>query len=76
MNTIYSDAFMDMEDLFTATPPPTRDTFVADPVLIIKNKIREDFIVSNAIETPDPGPITPLWARCWFLLNLRWPSIH
>jgi len=69
MNTIYSDAFMEMEDLFMATTPPTRDTFVADPVLIIKNKIQDDFIVPNAIETPDPGPITPLWARCSFSIS-------
>jgi len=39
MNVIYSDAFMDMEDLFAVTAPPTRTTFVADPVVIIKNKI-------------------------------------
>jgi len=39
MNSIYSDAFMDMEDLFTVTAPPSRTTFVADPVVIIKNKI-------------------------------------
>jgi len=39
MNNIYSDAFMDMEDLFAVTAPPTRTTFVADPVVVIKNKI-------------------------------------
>jgi len=39
MNTIYSDAFMDMEDLFNITAPPVRDTFVADPVTVIKDKI-------------------------------------
>ena len=39
MNAIYSDAFMDMDDLFIVTDPPTRTTFVADPVAIIKNKI-------------------------------------
>jgi len=39
MNDIYSDAFMDMDDLFALTDPPTRTTFVADPVVIIKNKI-------------------------------------
>ena len=39
MNDVYSNAFMDMEELFTVTVPPTRDTFVADPVVIIKNKI-------------------------------------
>jgi len=38
MNNIYSDAFMDMDDLFAVTGPPTRTTFVADPVVIIKNK--------------------------------------
>ena len=38
MNNIYSGAFMDMEDLFAVTVPPTRTTFVADPVVIIKNK--------------------------------------
>jgi len=69
MNNIYSDAFMDMEELFTLTAPVTRVTFVADPVVIIKNKIRDDFIVPNAIDTPDPTPITPLWARCSFLIS-------
>ena len=66
MNSIYSDAFMDMEDLFTVTAPPSRTTFVADPVVIIKNKIRDDFIIRNAVDTTDPTTITPLWARCSF----------
>jgi len=39
MNNIYSDAFMDMADLCAVTDPPTRTTFVANPVVIIKNKI-------------------------------------
>jgi len=39
MNNIYSDAFMDMEELFTVTAPATRVTFITDPVVIIKNKI-------------------------------------
>jgi len=60
---------MDMEELFNITAPPTRDTFVADPVVIIKTKIRDDFIVPNAVDTPDPTPITPLWARCSFLIS-------
>jgi len=60
MNVIYSDAFMDMEDLFAVTAPPTRTTFVADHVVIIKNKIRDDFVIPNAVDTPDPAPITPL----------------
>jgi len=69
MNSICSDAFMDMDDLFVATAPPSRTTFVADPVVIIKNKIRDDFIVPNAVDTPDPAPITPLWARCSFTIS-------
>jgi len=69
MNTIHSDAFMDMEDLFNITAPPTRDTFVTDPVTIIKDKIRNDFIAPNAIDTPDPTTITPLWARCSFTIS-------
>jgi len=69
MNNIYSDAFMDMEDLFAVTSPPTRTTFVVNPVVIIKNKIRDDFIVPNAIDTPDATPITPLWARCSFSIS-------
>jgi len=60
MNNIYSDAFMDMEDLFAVTAPPTRTTFVANPVVIIKNKIRDEFIIPNAVDTADPAPITPL----------------
>ena len=59
MNTIYSDAFMDMEELFNITAPPTRDTFVADPVTVIKDKIRNDFIVPNAVDTTDATAITP-----------------
>jgi len=39
MNTIHSDAFMDVDDLFAATAPPSRTALVADPVAIIKNKI-------------------------------------
>jgi len=69
INGIYSDAFMDMEDLFTVTAPPSRTTFVADPVVIIKNKIRDDFIIPNAVDTPDPTPIAPLWARCSFSIS-------
>jgi len=60
---------MDMDDLFTVTDPPSRTTFVADPVAIIKTKIRDDFIVLNAVEAPDPTPITPLWARCSFSIS-------
>jgi len=69
MNSIYSDAFMDMDNLFTVTAPPSRTAFVADPVVIIKTKIRDDFIVPNAVDTPDPTPITPLWARCSFSIS-------
>jgi len=67
--TIYSDAFMDMEDLFNITAPPVRDTFVADPVAVIKDKIRNDFIAPNAVDTPDATAITPLWARCSFTIS-------
>ena len=76
MNTIYSDAFTDMDDLFTATAPPSRTVFVADPVVIIKNKIRDDFIIPNAIDTTDPTPIAPLWARCSFSISAghRYPT--
>jgi len=76
MNTIYSDAFADMNDLFTVTAPPSRTTFVDDPVVIIKNKIRDDFIIPNAIDTTDPTPITPLWARCSFSISAghRYPT--
>jgi len=60
---------MDMDDLFAVTDPPTRTAFVADPVVIIKNKIRDEFIIQNAVDTTDPTPITPLWARCSFLIS-------
>jgi len=66
MNNISSDAFMDMDDLFAVTNPPTRATFVADPVVIIKSKIWNDFIIPNAIDTTDATAITPSWARCSF----------
>jgi len=58
-----------MEDLFNITAPPVRDTFVADPVTVIKDKIRNDFIVPNAVDTPDATAITPLWARCSFTIS-------
>jgi len=76
MNTIYSDAFMDMDDLFTATTPPSRTTFVANPAVVIKNKIRDDFVALNAIDTPDPTTVTPLWARCSFSISAghRYPN--
>jgi len=60
---------MDMADLFNITAPPVRDTFVADPVTVIKDKIRNDFIAPNAIDTPDATTITPLWARCSFTIS-------
>jgi len=69
MNAIYLDAFMDMNDLFVVTAPSSRTTLVADPVVIIKTKIRDDFIVPNAVDTPDPAPIAPLWARCSFSIS-------
>jgi len=76
MNNIYSDAFMDMDNLFAVTDPPTRTTFVADPVVIIKNKIRDEFIIPNAVNTTDPTPITPLSARCSFSISAgnRYPN--
>ena len=36
VNNVHSDGFMDAEDLFAMTAPPTRDAFVADPVAIVK----------------------------------------
>jgi len=66
INNIYSDEFLDMADLFAVTDPPTRVTIVADPVMIIKTKIRDESIIPNAVDTRDPTPITPLWARCSF----------
>jgi len=71
MNNIYSDAFMDVDNLFAVTDPPTRATFVADPVVIIKSKIQDDVIIPNAVDTTDATAIAPLWARCFFL-DLRW----
>jgi len=63
LNSVYSDAFLDIDDLFVAATPPTRTNFVPDPVAIIKNKTREESIVLNALNTTDPTAITPLWAR-------------
>jgi len=68
INNIYSDAFLDMADLFAVKDPPTRVTFIADPVAIVKAKIQDDSIIPNAIDTPDATPITPLWARCSFTI--------
>jgi len=74
MNDICSDAFMDMDNLFDVTAPPSRTTFVADPVPIVKNKIQEDCVAPNAVDTPDPSAVAPLWARM-FLLDLCWPPM-
>ena len=76
MNNIYSDAFMDMDNLFAVPDPPTRTTFVADPVVIVKNKIQDEFIIPNAVDTTDPTPIAPLWARCSFSISTgnRYPN--
>jgi len=60
---------MDMDDLFAVTAPPSRTTLVADPVVIIKDKIRDEFIIPNAVNTPDPTTITPLWTRCSFSIS-------
>jgi len=51
------------------TTPPVRDTFIADPVAVIKDKIRNDFIVPNAVDTTDATAITPLWPRCSFTIS-------
>jgi len=69
MNAIYSDAFLDMVDLFAVTTPPTRVTLVADPVAIVKAKIRDESIIPNTIDTTDTTPIAPLWARCSFSIS-------
>jgi len=55
--------------LHAVTDPPTRVTFVADPVVIIKTKIRDESIVLNAVNTTDVAAITPSWARCFFLIS-------
>jgi len=39
VNSIYSDAFLDMADLFAITDLPTRVTLLANPVAIVKAKI-------------------------------------
>jgi len=69
MNSIFEDAFLDVDDLFTVTAPPSRVNFVAHPATIIKNKMRDESIASNAVDTADPTAITPLWARCSFLVT-------
>jgi len=69
MNIIYSDAFMDMADLFVVTDPPISATFVADPVAIVKDKIQEGSIILNAVDTTDRTTITLSWARCSFSIS-------
>jgi len=59
MNGIYADAFLDIDDLFTVTTPPSRDTFVTDPITVIKNKIRDESIVPNAVNATDATAINP-----------------
>ena len=60
---------MDMEELFAVTAPATRVAFIVDLVVIVKNKIRDDFVVPNAIDTPDATPVAPPWARCSFSIS-------
>jgi len=69
MNSVYSDTFMDMADLFAATVPPTSTAFVADPVTIVKDKIQDNSVIPNAVDTTDQTVITPSWARCSFLIS-------
>jgi len=69
MNSIYSDAFLDMKDLFDATTTPPMTTFVTDPISIIKANIRDNSIIPNATDTADSTTITPLWARCSFSIS-------
>ena len=54
MNSIYADAFLAMDTLFTdhiagGDLPPN---FVADPDVVIKSAIRNDSIIPNALDTP------------------------
>ena len=60
MNTIYGDAFMEMDDLFTLVDPPTRTTFVANPIAIIRDQIWEHSVLPNAVDTTDRTSINPL----------------
>jgi len=69
MNSICSDAFLDIDDLFTVTDRPTRVTFVPDHVAIITNKIQEESVAPNAFNTMDLTAIAPLWARCSFSIS-------
>jgi len=38
LNSIYADAFLDIDDLFAVTTPPSRVNLVADPVAIVKTR--------------------------------------
>jgi len=69
VNAICSDAFVDIDDLFVVAAPPSRTAFVADPVAIVKNKVRDKFVIPNAVDTPDPTTVAPLWARCSFSIS-------
>ena len=71
MNTVYADAFLDIDELFTVEDHPAKTTFVADPVTIIKDRIREHSIAPKAVDTADPTTINPLWARCTFSITVR-----
>ena len=42
MNTICGDAFMEIDERFTVETPPAKTTFVADPIAIIRDRIREE----------------------------------
>jgi len=70
MNSIYADAFLDIDDLFVGATPPTRANFFTDPVAVIKNKIRDESIAPNVADTPDLTASNPLWARCSFLISV------
>ena len=71
MNTIYADAFLDIDELFTVETPVVKTTFVDDPMAFIKDRIREHSIAPKVVDTANPMTIPPLWARCTFSNAVR-----
>jgi len=64
MNNVYSDAFMDMEDLFAVTDP-----LLLSPILLWLSRTRFEMNLSSRMQLIHQIHIAPLWARCSFSIS-------
>jgi len=70
VNSIHADAFLDMDDMFVVTPPPSRVNFIVNPVVVVENKTRDESIVPSAVDVVDPTAVNPSWASEVFFFDL------